>query len=62
MVMGLFANDIRRQGALRQQGIRGDVLVPNGATREQRGRRADLVGALGFVTPCYRQATDFFWA
>jgi hypothetical protein len=26
--MGLFANDIRRQGALRQQGIGGDVLAP----------------------------------
>jgi hypothetical protein len=60
MVIGLLPDDIRRQGALSQQGIGRDVLATNVAIREQRDRHADLIGSLGFVTPSYGQATDFF--
>jgi hypothetical protein len=58
--MGLLPDDIPRQGALGQQGIGRDVLAANVAIGEQRDRHADLIGALGFVTPGYGQASDFF--
>ena len=58
VVMGLFANDIRRQGALRQQGIGRDVLAPDVATRWQSKSRNSERSDARQHPACGRESTD----
>jgi hypothetical protein len=54
-------NQIVGDGALRQEGISGNVFALNINGIQQRNGGFDFVGTFEFFTPLYGEETDFFW-
>ena len=63
VVVRAAAADELGDGALGQQRIGGDVLIPQVESLEQRDSGFDLIGLFeGARIGCYGQSADFFWA